>query len=218
METVSGQRAMSRRREGAKGRRERRLRAEARIRLQLCRDAVRIASHRGGDGCRRAHIEASTQTAPVDAPPVTEYVAPAPAVALSVPIQQLRPAYTAATVATGVNLDVTGMVCPLFPSTAVEGSASQVFGSLPLGEEIAAPVFNQVHQEQLAGGEIPENLVEISVVPEQVIVQAIPRVAHTLPPAEEFTEACVQLCSSGTVFLQVTRLRILRIFLLCRNR
>ena len=50
METVSGQRAMSRRREGAKGRRDRRLRAEARIRLQLCRDAVRIASHRGGDG------------------------------------------------------------------------------------------------------------------------------------------------------------------------
>ena len=50
METVSGQRATLRRREGARGRHERRLRAEARIRLQLCRDAVRIASHRGGDG------------------------------------------------------------------------------------------------------------------------------------------------------------------------
>ena len=80
METVSGQRAMSRRREDAKGRRDWRLRAEARIRLQLCRDAVHIASHRGGDGCRRAHIEASTQTAPVDEPPVTEYVTPALAV------------------------------------------------------------------------------------------------------------------------------------------
>ena len=120
--------------------------------------------------------------------PVTEYVAPAPAVALSVPSQQLRPAYTAATVATGVNLDVPGMVYPQFSSTAVEGSASQVVDSLPLGEVFAAPVFNQVHQEQLAGGEIPENLVEIPVVPEQVIVQAISRVAHTLPPAEEFTE------------------------------
>ena len=32
------------------GRREGSLRAEARIRLQLCRDAVRIASHRGGEG------------------------------------------------------------------------------------------------------------------------------------------------------------------------
>ena len=50
MEIVSGQRATLRRREGARGRRERRLRAEARIRLQLCRDAVRIASHRGGEG------------------------------------------------------------------------------------------------------------------------------------------------------------------------
>ena len=91
-------------------------------------------------------------------------------------------------VATGVNLDVTGMVYPQFSSTAVEGSASQVVGSLPLGEVFAAPVFNQVHQEQLVGGEIPENLDEIPVDPEQVIVQAIPRVAHTLPPAEEFTE------------------------------
>ena len=62
-------------REGAKERRERRLRAEARIRLQLCRDAVRIASHRGGDGCRRALTDVSTQTAPVDEPPVTKYVA-----------------------------------------------------------------------------------------------------------------------------------------------
>ena len=50
METDSGQRAMMRRREGARGRRERRLRAEARIRLQLCRDALRVASHRGGEG------------------------------------------------------------------------------------------------------------------------------------------------------------------------
>ena len=49
METDSGQRAMLRR-EGAKKQRERRLRAETRIRLQLCRDAVRVASHRGGEG------------------------------------------------------------------------------------------------------------------------------------------------------------------------
>ena len=51
METNSGLRAMARRREIARERRERRLRAEARIRLQLCRDAARIASHRGGGGC-----------------------------------------------------------------------------------------------------------------------------------------------------------------------
>ena len=53
METDSAQRAMLRRREGARERRERRLRAEARIRLQLCRDAERIASHRGGE-CYKA--------------------------------------------------------------------------------------------------------------------------------------------------------------------
>ena len=86
METVSGQRATVRRREGARGRRERRLRAEAQIRLQLCRDAVRVASHRGGDGCRRAHTEASTQTAPVDEPPVTDFVTPAPAVPHVAPV------------------------------------------------------------------------------------------------------------------------------------
>ena len=62
------------------------------------------------------------------------------------------------------------MVYPHFSSTAVDGSASQVVGSLPLGEVFAAPVFHQVYQEQLAGGE------------------AISRVAHSLPPAEEFTE------------------------------
>ena len=51
----------------------------------------------------------------------------------------------------------------------------------------AAPVFHQVHQEQLAGGEIPENLVEIPVVQKQVIVQASPHVVGSLPPVAEFT-------------------------------
>ena len=37
------------------------------------------------------------------------------------------------------------------------------------GEVFAAPVFHQVHHVPLAGGENPENLVEIPVVPEQVI-------------------------------------------------
>ena len=131
--------------------------------------------------------------------PVTEYVAPAPAVALSVPSAtvatgvnldvtgMVHPQFSSTAVegsasqvvgslplgevfaATGVNLDVTGMVYPHFSSTAVDGSASQVVGSLPLGEVFAAPVFNQVHQEQLAGGE------------------AISRVAHSLL-VEEFTE------------------------------
>ena len=93
---------------------------------------------------------------------------------------------TAATVATGVNLDVSGMVYPQFSSSAVEGFASQVVGSLPLGEVFAAPVFFQVHQEQLAGGEIPENF-EIPVVQKQVIVQTSPHVVDSLLPVAEFT-------------------------------
>ena len=118
--------------------------------------------------------------------PVTEYVAPAPAVTLSVPSQQLRPAYTSATVATGVNLDVTGFVSPLFSRTAVEGSASQVVDPVPPAEEFALPVFYQVRQEQSAAGEMTENTMDSPVVQEQVIVQAIPRVVGSLPPGEVF--------------------------------
>ena len=108
--------------------------------------------------------------------PVLEYIEPALAVSFVAPSQQLRPAYTADSVTTGVNLDADFV-----------GSASQVVGSLPHGEVFAAPVFNQVHQEQLAGGEIPENLVEIPVVQKQVIVQASPHVVGSLPPVAEFT-------------------------------
>ena len=146
--------------------------------------------------------------------PVIEYIAPSPAVTLSVPSQQLRPAYTAASDA-GVNLDVNGMVSSHFSRTAVEGSASQVVGLLPLGEVFAAPVFHHVHQEQLAGGEIPEtlppaeeftepvynpvhheqfsagdmteNFAFFPVVQEQVLIQAIPRFVGSLPPVEDFT-------------------------------
>ena len=89
----------------------------------------------------------------------------------------------------------------------MEVSASQVVGSLPL---FAAPVFHQVHQEQLAGGDTTENMVNFPVVQEQGVV-------GSLPPAEEFTEP-VFTAFHQEQFLQVRRLRTLRIFLLCRNR
>ena len=101
--------------------------------------------------------------------PVLEYIAPAPAGSFVAPSQQLRPAYSAAAVITGVNLDADFV-----------GSASQVVGSLPHGEVFAAPVFHQVHQVPLAGGKIPENLVEIPVVPEQVDFLRV--VARRPPP------------------------------------
>ena len=78
---------------------------------------------------------------------------------------------TSATVATGVNLDVTGFVSPLFSRTAVEGSASQVVDPVPPAEEFALPVFYQVRQEQSAAGEMTENTMDSPVVQEQVIVQ-----------------------------------------------
>ena len=97
--------------------------------------------------------------------PVFEFIAPAPAVSFVAPSQQLRPAYTA----TGVNLDA-----------AVEVSASQVVGSLPLGKVFAAPVFHQVHHEQRAGGDTTEIFANFPVVQEQGVV-------GSLPPVEEFT-------------------------------
>ena len=82
--------------------------------------------------------------------PVFGFIAPAPAGSVVAPSQQLRPAYSAASAVTGVNLDAD-----------VVGSASQVVGSLPHGEVFAAPVFHQVHH--VSRGEIPENLMEILV-------------------------------------------------------
>ena len=104
--------------------------------------------------------------------PVIEYIAPAPAVTYVAPGQQLPPPYTMSTVTTGVNLDITGLVNPPFSITTVEVSAPQVVGSLPPSEEFAAPVYGQVHQEQI----IAENVVENPAVQEQVIAQEIPQV------------------------------------------
>ena len=108
--------------------------------------------------------------------PVVEYIAPAPAVTCAAPSQQSLPAYTMAAVTTGVNLDIAGLVKPQFSITAVEASAPKVIGSLPPLEEFAAPVYNQVHQEQIVAGETTQNTVEIPTVQEQVIVQEIPEV------------------------------------------
>ena len=78
--------------------------------------------------------------------PVIEYNAPALAMTRAVPSQQLPRAYTMTTVTTDVNFD---MVNPQFPITAVEASAPQVVGSLPLLEEFASHMYNRVHQEQI---------------------------------------------------------------------
>ena len=118
--------------------------------------------------------------------PLFEFIAPASAGSFVAPSQQLRPAYTAAAVSTGVNLDAEFV-----------GSASQVVGSLPHGEVFAEPVFYQVHQEQLAGGEIPENLVENPVVQKQVIVGVRPeRLVDASGPQKCERAACPRLPSA----------------------
>ena len=91
--------------------------------------------------------------------PVFGFIAPAPG-SFVAPSPQLRPAYT--------------------DDAAVVVSASQVAASLPHGEVFAAPVFHQVHHGLRAGDEIPENLVDLPVVPEQGIFLRV--VARRPPP------------------------------------
>ena len=55
------------------------------------------------------------------------------------------------------------------------------------GLRTSGPMYDQVHQEQFAAGEMSENLVGIPVAQEQVIVQAFPVVVGSLSPAEQFT-------------------------------
>ena len=104
------------------------------------------------------HSDAATCAATAAPAPVFEYVAPAPvieniapvpAVTFDAPSQHLPPVFSTATVATDVNLDITGLVSPQFSSTDVEASAPQVVVSLPPFEEFSEPVYNQVHQEQI---------------------------------------------------------------------
>ena len=80
-------------------------------------------------------------------------------------------------------VDITGLVNPQFSSTAVETCVPQVFVLLPPFEEFSAPVYNQVHQEQIVAGEMTLNIVANPAVQVQVIVQEILRrcVAHSAP-------------------------------------
>ena len=89
--------------------------------------------------------------------PVSEYIAPVPAVTFLAHSQQLRPAFSAAAVTPGVNLDAEFVV-----------PASQVVGSLPPGEVFAVPVFHPVHHGLRAQGDFlrvvtrqPTSLVDV---------------------------------------------------------
>ena len=180
----------------ARRRRERRLRAFLRhekLSLAMQMAVSHHSWHRGGraDASTQivTHSDAATCAATaapapefeyVAPAPVIEYIAPAPTVILPVPSQQLSPVLSAATVATDVNLDITGPVSPQLCSTAVEASVPQVVGSLPPFEEFTEPVHNQVHQEQIVTGEMTQNIVENPAMQDQVIVQDIPEVVERI--------------------------------------
>ena len=131
------------------------------------------------------------------ASPVMEYVDQHPlspilhAVTFDAHGQQLPPAYTSTTDITDDTFDITDLVHTQFSSTAVETFAEpfspHVVGPLPPLKEFPEPVYNQIHQEQIATGETTENITEINIEQEQVIIQEIPEVVVSLPPVEEFT-------------------------------
>ena len=133
--------------------------------------------------CRADGIEIGVQ-AGTPLAPVTEYVAPAPAVDWDVPATVIEymssaPVFGYLAPAPAVSLSVPSQQLPfVYTTTTVTDDL----------EEFTEPVYDQVHQEQFAAGEMTENIVEIPVVQEQVIVQAIPEVVDSLPPVEEFTE------------------------------
>ena len=86
-----------------------------------------------------SHATPVTVNAYVAPSPVTEYIAPPPA----------------ATCFT-LSVDTTSFVKPQFSIHAVEAPASQTVGSVPSVDESASPVYNQIHQEQIATE--PENV------------------------------------------------------------
>ena len=180
-------------------RRQRRLRAFRRYVLWHSKMEVATALHHTS-GLRRTAVEPSTPFVVGSLPPGEEFALPV--------FYQVHQEQSAAGEMTENSVE-----SPVVQEQVIVQAILRVFGSLPPCEVFAAPVFDQVHQVQFAAGETTVNIPGIPVVQEQVIVQAPPRVVDSLPPAEEFTEPVY-----NHFHLQVTRLRILQIFLLCRNR
>ena len=110
--------------------------------------------------------------------PVTEHIAPVPAVTSDAHSQQLPPVYTTTTVTADDNLDIIGLVYPQFSSIAVEPFSPQVVGFLSRVEEFDAPVYKQIHQEQIVAGMTTQHRIENPAVQDQVIVQEIPEVVE----------------------------------------
>ena len=108
--------------------------------------------------------------------PVLEYSAPAPAVSVVAPSLQLRPAFTAAAVSTGVNLDAEFGCSASQVNLDAEfvGSASQV----NLDAEFVGSA-SQASPHVVSAGDLAEDFAVFPVVQEQVLVGLRPA-----PPSE----------------------------------
>ena len=94
--------------------------------------------------------------------PVTEYIAPPSAATRCIP-----------------SLDTTGFVNPRFSIPAVEASASQVVGSFPSVDESVSPLYNQVHQEQIAAEQESVERVQQHTV-EQIVHVPVPQIQEQI--------------------------------------
>ena len=110
---------------------------------------------------------------------VIQHIAPPPAVTCFAPCEQLPPD-TMVTVTTDVTSDTTGFVNPQFSTSAVEASASQVIGPLPLLVMFAVPVYDQIRLEQIVAEETTQKLVDIPTVHEQGTVQVLSEILKNL--------------------------------------
>ena len=95
--------------------------------------------------------------------PVIEHIAPATSVTHVTPSERFSPACAMTAVTTSVSSDTTGLVNPVCAVTAVEAPAPQIVKSLPLLDEFASLVYNQIRQEQIVAEETIQNTVSTPV-------------------------------------------------------
>ena len=105
------------------------------------------------------------------------------------------------TVTTDDNFDITDLVNPRFSSFAVEASAPQVVLLLLPFEEFTAPVYNQVHQEQIVA--TVQALVIVQEIPEVSVVERIQE--QNVETIEVIPQRRFQQCTIAPIMRVVAR-------------
>ena len=117
---------------------------------------------------------------------VIEYVASARAVTLSVPSPLLPPAYTTTTDTTDDNFDTTGLGNPQSSITVVEACAPQVVGSLPPLDEFDALVAVMTTQHSVENPPVQEQV----IVPITGVEVSAPQAVGSFSPLEGLMRPC----------------------------